>query len=114
MYALDGSVNIGAFDIKFGLVVSVGKGGIGEELVPILFVQVLAEDVVHALALLCQLAQRSDPIDELGPIERERIDGVPVTVPEDLLHVDQLGLLRENLLEEAEQEHCQQDHSCGF
>ena len=95
--ALDGSVDVGAFDIKFGLVVGVGKGGIGEEFVPVLSVQILAEDVVHALALFGQLAQRSDRIDEVGPIEGEGVDGVPVAVSEDLLHVDQFGLLRENL-----------------
>jgi hypothetical protein len=38
LYALDGSIDIGAFDIKFGLVVSVEEGGIGEEAVPVLFV----------------------------------------------------------------------------
>ena len=66
---LDGSVDIRAFDIKFGLVVSVEEGGIGEEFVPVLFVEALAEDVVHALAERGQFAWRVDGLDEGGIVE---------------------------------------------
>ena len=94
--ALDGSIDIRAFRVKFGLVVGGKEGSIGEEFVPVLLVQSLAEYVVHALAEVGQLARGVDAPDECGIVVCVRIERVAMAVSENLLYVDQLGIFTED------------------
>ncbi len=68
MYTFDGAVDVGALDVELGLVVGGEVGSASEEGVPVGRVEVLPQDVVHALALLSQLARRADVFDEGGSI----------------------------------------------
>ena len=80
--ALDGSVDVGRFEEEFWLVVVVLVGGRSEQIVPVLFVDSFAEEVVHFLALGGELALRFEVDGVGGVIGGGRIDGIAGTVSE--------------------------------
>jgi hypothetical protein len=91
--AFDSPVDIGTLHVKLGLVIGGEVRGSSEQIVPVGRVQPLSEDVVHGLALLGQLSRGADVIDEGRSVSLVAINGVTVTVPESLLHVDQFRSL---------------------
>lgn len=60
-----------------------------KEICPILFIKLLAQDVMHALALSCELSARFDRVDKIRAIYGRSVDWIPMSVSKDLLHVNQ-------------------------
>lgn len=90
---LNSPIDISTFDIEPRLVVLV----ISEQLIPVLSVQLLAQDIMHLFAVGSQLPNRMLSIGILGrTIILVRVDWVTRSMPEQLVDHDQLRLLAHN------------------
>jgi hypothetical protein len=90
---LNSPIDISTFDIKPRLVVLV----ISEQLIPVLSVQLLAQDIMHLFAVGSQLPNRMLSIGILGrAIILVRVDWVTRSMSEQLVDHDQLRLLAHN------------------
>ncbi len=87
---LNSPINISTLNIKPRLIVLV----ISEQMIPVLSVQLLAEDIMHLFAISSQLPNRMFGVGILGrAIILVRVDWVTRSMPEQLVDHDQLRLL---------------------
>jgi len=92
--AFNGSVHIGAFNVEFWLIVSVFVSGATEEFWPVLFVKLLTKNIVHLLAVCCQLSKWVFGVGILcRSIFLSGINWIAGSMSKELVNHDQLWLL---------------------
>ena len=86
---LNGSVDISTFDIESGLIVGI----VVEKLGPVLFVELLSENVMHFFAIGSQFSKRVFSVCIIcWAIVFFEVDWVARSMPKQLIDHDQLGL----------------------
>jgi hypothetical protein len=84
-YALDGSVDIGAFDIELGGMILIDIWRAFEQLRPIFIIHCFAEYILHMFSLRCQFADLHLDTRIPRTVFLTYIDGISRAMSEDLV-----------------------------